>query len=86
MCQQNGKFVLHGVVSRGYKCAEPGFPGVFANVFNNMDLVISVINVSLDFTTAVWAKIFGFQSKDLLYLQFSASLGYWMTLFHEKPK
>ena len=53
MCQQNGKFVLHGVVSRGYKCAEPGFPGVFANVFNNMDFVNSVTNVSLDFTTAV---------------------------------
>ena len=53
MCQQNGKFVLHGVVSRGYRCAEPGFPGVFANVLNNMDLVNSAINVSLDFTTAL---------------------------------
>ena len=43
MCQQNGKFVLHGVVSRGYKCAEPGFPGVFANVFNMIGFIRDVL-------------------------------------------
>ena len=53
MCEQNGKFVLHGVVSRGISCAWTKFPGVYANVFNNMDFVNSVTNVSLDFTTAV---------------------------------
>ena len=53
MCEQNGKFVLHGVVSWGVSCAWKKFPGVYANVFNNMDFVYSVTDVSLDFTTAV---------------------------------
>ena len=73
ICEQNGEFVLHGVVSRGVSCAYKNFPGVYANVFNKMDFVNLVTNVSLDFITAVWAKIFGFHSKDWLYLQFSAS-------------
>ena len=48
ICEQNGEFVLHGVVSRGISCAYKKFPGVYANVFNNMDLVNSVTKVSLD--------------------------------------
>ena len=54
MCEQNGEFVLHGVVSRGsndgtvddFPCAFKNFPDIAANVFNNMDFVKSVINVS----------------------------------------
>ena len=46
MCQQNGEFVLHGVVSHGESCAEE-WPGIYANVFHNMDLVNSVTKVSL---------------------------------------
>ena len=46
MCQQNGEFVLHGVVSRAFSCAYKDFPTIFANVFNNMDFVKSVTNVS----------------------------------------
>ena len=51
MCrQQNSEFVLHGVVSAGSKkCADKDFPGLYTNVFNNMDLVNSVTKVSLDF-------------------------------------
>ena len=46
MCQQNGEFVLHGAVSRAKSCAYKDFPTIFANVFNNMDFVNSVTNVS----------------------------------------
>ena len=40
MCEQNGDFVLHGVVSWSYKpCGD--YPGVYANVFKNMDFVLN---------------------------------------------
>ena len=47
MCQQNGEFVLHGVVSRGPldPCASKDEPGVYANIFHNIEFV----KVSLDF-------------------------------------
>ena len=49
MCEQNGEFVLHGVASRksgDHPCAFKNFPDIHANVFNSMDLVNSVIDVS----------------------------------------
>ena len=43
MCEQNGQFVLHGVVSGGEGCAFEGWPGIYARVFKNMDFVKSKI-------------------------------------------
>ncbi|PVD20357.1 hypothetical protein C0Q70_18511 [Pomacea canaliculata] len=34
MCYQNGAYFLYGTVSFGKGCAEPGFPGVYANIAN----------------------------------------------------
>ena len=41
MCEQNGDFVLHGVVSWGKRCAYEDYPGVYANVFKNMDFILN---------------------------------------------
>ena len=41
MCEQNGDFVLHGVVSWGEGCAFEDYPGVYANVFKNMDFILN---------------------------------------------
>ena len=47
MCEQNNEFVLHGVVSAGsIDGCGINIPDIFANVFKNMDLVNSVIDVS----------------------------------------
>ena len=47
MCEQNNEFVLHGVVAAASAdgCGI-NIPDIYANVFNNMDLVNSVIDVS----------------------------------------
>ena len=43
MCEQNGKLVLHGVVSRSYKpggqCAVGMYPTVYAKVLSQMDFI-----------------------------------------------
>ena len=40
MCEQNGQFVLHGVVSRSIKpCAVGNYPTVYANVLSQMDFI-----------------------------------------------
>ena len=40
MCEQNGDFVLHGVVSWANYCASD-YPVIYANVFKNMDFVLN---------------------------------------------
>ena len=39
MCEQNGQFVLHGVVSRGEQCGFEDWPGMYASVFKSIDFV-----------------------------------------------
>ena len=40
MCEQNGQFVLHGVVSRSVKpCAVGNYPTVYAKVLSQMDFI-----------------------------------------------
>ena len=39
VCQEGGKSYLTGVVSYGYGCARPGYPGVYANVKNLMEWI-----------------------------------------------
>ena len=46
MCEQNGKFVLHGIVSWSYKpgprpgkCAVGKYPTVYAKVLSQMDFI-----------------------------------------------
>ena len=43
MCEQNGNFVLHGVVSWGAGCATKDYPGIYANVFKNMDFILNAV-------------------------------------------
>lgn len=37
---RNGNFYLYGIVSYGYKCAEPGYPGVYTRVSEFMDWIL----------------------------------------------
>ena len=46
VCVENGEPILYGVVSWGAGCAQPGFPGVYAEVSSLLPWVESVIGAS----------------------------------------
>ena len=43
MCEQNGDFVLHGVVSRGKRCGSDYYPGIYANVAKHVEYILGVV-------------------------------------------
>ena len=43
MTNSNGEYELIGIVSWGYGCAEPGYPGVYAKVHSRLDWFFSYI-------------------------------------------
>ena len=46
VCVEDGEPILYGVVSWGAGCAQPGFPGVYAEVSSLLPWVESVIGTS----------------------------------------
>lgn len=40
----NNKYVLIGVVSFGFKCAEPGYPGVYSRITSHLPWIEKTIS------------------------------------------
>jgi len=44
MADFDGKYYLIGVVSSGYRCAEPGFYGVYMKTTHYLDWIFKTVN------------------------------------------